>query len=191
MPIDVFLDQLYLTGVTVVADVRSSPNSRHSHFCMNYLKPTLKNAGIDYVFMGKELGGRPKDERLYIGGVADYEKMAEEEDFKAGMQRLVDGASRHTIALMCSEYNPLDCHRCLLVGRALNKRGIEVGHIMADATVVEHDTVEKKLLQLTRGAEDDFFAPPLERLNRAYRMRSLKVAYRQKSSARRDLQNQE
>lgn len=181
MPIEVFLDQLFLAGVTVVADVRSSPVSRFPHFCMNYLKPVLNNAGIDYLFMGEELGGRPKHEWLYKNGIADYEKMAEEPEFKRGLQRLVDGAKTQTIAMVCSEYNPLDCHRCLLVGRALREKGIEVGHILAEAKVVEHEAVEQKLLQLAASVESDLFVSTAEKLTRAYRLRSLKVAYRKRS----------
>ena len=56
---------------------------------------------------------------------------------------------------MCSEADPLDCHRCLLVGRALAEAGIEVGHILASGEIVTHAQAEDRLLQLEHLAEDD------------------------------------
>ena len=107
-----------------VADVRSSPYSRHSpHFSRDELRAELRSEGISYVFLGNELGGRPKDRRFYCEGVADYEKMAQTPEFKTGLDRVIEGARKYRIALMCSEHDPLDCHRCLLVGRALAQRG--------------------------------------------------------------------
>jgi len=70
----------------------------------------------------KELGGRPTEQSFYRDGVADYEKMAKATDFGKGLARIVEGAKKHRIAIMCSEQDPLDCHRCLLVARALAER---------------------------------------------------------------------
>ena len=59
---------------------------------------------------------------------------------------------------MCSERDPLDCHRCLLVTRALADRKLTVGHILFDGTIEPHATTERRLLELA--AEDsDLFAP--------------------------------
>src|SRR5436309_8207612 len=61
-----FLDRLRQAGISALADVRSSPFSRRlPHFNGPYLGPVLREAGIDYVFLGEELGGRPRDEDLY------------------------------------------------------------------------------------------------------------------------------
>lgn len=175
-----FLTMLKRAGVTAVADVRSSPFSRrYPHFSQKELRATLKGQGIKYAPLCKELGGRPSDSKLYCDGVADYEKMALEPDFLEGIDRVITGAKEHTIALMCSEHNPLDCHRCLLVGRALAERNVSIGHILNNGKMAEQHEIEEKLLSLSGGAADDMFATREERLDKAYRLRAKNVAYRE------------
>jgi uncharacterized protein (DUF488 family) len=167
-------------GVTAIADVRSSPFSRRMpHFSRDEFRATLKEHKIEYVFLGKELGGRPRASNLYCDGVADYEKMAQEPSFLKGIDRVISGAKKHAIALMCSEHNPLDCHRCLLVGRALAAKGTSIGHILANGRTAEQEEIEDKLLSLSGGATDDMFISRNERLAKAYRHRAMNVAYRE------------
>lgn len=173
-----FVALLQSTNVTAVADVRTSPYSRlYPHFNRDDLLEKLRSDGISYVFLGKELGGRPSERRFYCDGVADYEKMAQASEFSEGLDRVVKGAKRYRIALMCSERDPLDCHRCLLVGRALAQRGVRVSHILDDRRVVSHSEIEDKLLEISGRNTEDFFAPRSERLERAYRERARKVAF--------------
>jgi hypothetical protein len=129
------------------------------------------------VFLGKELGGRPSERRFYCEGVADYEKMAQARDFSRGLDRVIKGAKKYRIALMCSERDPLDCHRCLLVSRALAKRGVRVSHILEDGRVTSHTEIEESLLELSGRTNEGFFAPQSERLATAYRERARKVAF--------------
>lgn len=177
-PWEHFADMLRSANVTAIADVRSSPYSRYSpHFNRDELRAELRSEGISYVFLGKELGGRPSERKFYFEGVADYEKMAESPEFRKGLDRVVEGAKKHRIALMCSERNPLECHRCLLVGRALAKRGVRVSHILDDGHVVSHSEIEDKLLDLSGRSNDDLFASRGERLASAYREQARKVAF--------------
>jgi uncharacterized protein (DUF488 family) len=165
-------------GVTAVADVRTSPFSRYSpHFNRDTLRDELRLDGISYVFLGKELGGRPASERFYCKGVADYEKMAQAEDFRKGIERVIEGAKKYKIALLCSEQDPLDCHRCLLVGRALARRGVGVGHIHANGAVATQEQIEDRLLEFSGRSGDDLFAPREDRLAKAYQDRARKVAF--------------
>jgi uncharacterized protein (DUF488 family) len=173
-----FIALLRSSGVTAIADVRTSPYSRlHPHFNRDELRHELRLNGISYVFLGKELGGRPTEQSFYRDGVADYEKMAKATDFGKGLDRVVEGATKHRIAVMCSEHGPLDCHRCLLVARALTERGIRVSHILGRGEIVSHARIEDKLLELSGRSTDDFFAPRAERLAGAYRDRARKVAF--------------
>jgi uncharacterized protein (DUF488 family) len=177
LPYERFLSLLRGAGVTAVADVRSAPYSRQfPHFSRDELCERLRSDGISYVFLGKELGGRPSEEKFYSEGVADYEKMAQAPEFNKGQDRVIEGAKKHRIALMCSERDPLDCHRCLLVGRALARRGVRVGHILSDGSVVRHEQIEDRLLELA-GRTDDLFATRSELLAAAYRERARKVAF--------------
>jgi uncharacterized protein (DUF488 family) len=173
-----FASLLRGAAVTAVADVRSAPYSRRMpHFNRDELRLLLRDEGISYRYFGRELGGRPADAACYVNGVADYERMAQSPSFRSGLQSVIEATARHRIALMCSEHDPLDCHRCLLVGRALSETGVNVGHILNTGEVVAQGEIEKKLLAMSNRDNTDFFVPPAEQLAAAYRDRSLKVAY--------------
>jgi uncharacterized protein (DUF488 family) len=178
LPYERFLALLRKANVTAIADVRSSPRSRRfPHFSQDQLRDELRADGVSYVFLGKELGGRPEARTLYRDGVADYEKMANTPEFAAGLERVIKGAKTYRIALLCSERDPLDCHRCLLVGRALAKRGVRVGHILDDGKVVQHAQIEDRLLKLEGHNAADMFASRDSQLAAAYRERARKVAF--------------
>jgi len=188
-PLERFIALLQEAQVTALADVRSAPMSRFSpHFNKNALAASLAAQGIDYVFLGKELGGRPERPEMYTQGRADYEKMAASPEFREALARLTEAAGRHRVAVMCSEADPLDCHRCLLVGRALAAGGIDVGHIPASGAVVTHAQAEDRLLELENLTEAGLLLRSRdERLAEAYRSRCRKAAYaRPPSRARRD-----
>ncbi len=127
--------------------------------------------------MGDMLGGRPVNPALYCEGIANYEAMAQTEEFHAGLDRVVGDMRRHRVCLMCSEREPLDCHRCLLVAPALASRGIRIGHILGDGSVEPHAATEDRLLALTAEAPDLFGGRP-QRLADAYRRRARKIAAR-------------
>jgi len=184
-PLERFIALLQEAQVTALADVRSAPMSRFSpHFNRGALATSLAAQGIAHVFLGKELGGRPQQQSLFTAGVADYEKMAASPEFRVGLARLTEAAERHRVAVMCSEADPLDCHRCLLVGRALAGGGIDVGHILASGAVVTHAQAEDRLLDLENLAEAGLLLRSRdERLAEAYRSRCRRVAYARADSA--------
>lgn len=169
---------LLAAGATAVADVRTSPWSRHTpQFNRDSLAEKLKGAGVAYVYLGDALGGRPTGAHLFDNGVADYEAMAVEPAFEAGLQRVRKGAETHVVALMCAEQEPLDCHRCLLVSRRLREMGLAVSHVLPDGQVEPHAATERRLLVCEGLEHDDIFESPDERLARAYRQRARKAAY--------------
>lgn len=177
---EVFLSLLRLAGITAVADVRTAPFSRHSpQFNRDTLRQELKTDGIAYVFLGAELGGRPSGPSFYCDGVADYERMAETPKFAEGLDRVVSGSEKYRIALMCSEHDPLDCHRCLLVGRALKQRGFGVTHILSDGRRKSQSQIETELLSMAGDnlGQSSFLASTEDRLAAAYRGRARRVAF--------------
>lgn len=181
LPYERFLAVLQRASVTAVADVRTAPFSRHfPHFNRETLRDELRQDNVAYVFLGEELGGRPKAQRFFCNGVADYEKMARTKDFERGLERVIEGAKKYRIAMMCSEHDPLDCHRCLLVGRALHERGIVVRHILSSGEIIDHRQIEEKLMEMSGKSDVDLFEPPARRLAAAYRDRALKVAFSEK-----------
>jgi uncharacterized protein (DUF488 family) len=178
-PLERFLSLLAGAQVTAIADVRSSPASRFSpHFNKNALAASLAGQGIGYVFLGKELGGRPARLEMYTDGRADYEKMAASPEFRAGLAQLSETAERRRVAAMCSEADPLDCHRCLLVGRALAEAGHDVAHILASGDIASQVEIEDRLLKLEHLDGDDLLVRSrAERVAEAYRARNRKAAY--------------
>ncbi|MGP0089678.1 MAG: DUF488 family protein [Xanthobacteraceae bacterium] len=177
-PWERFVALLRGAGVTALADVRTAPYSRRfPQFDRDELRGRLDEAGIKYVFLGKELGGRPSNPRFFCDGVADYEKMAAAPEFQQGLERVIEGARKYQVALLCSEHDPLDCHRCLLVARALAGRGVDIGHILPGGETVSQARIEDRLLELAGRNVGDLFAPRDERLALAYRDRARKVAF--------------
>jgi len=170
-------------GAGTIADVRAVPLSRHfPWFSKNNLSARLASVGIGYVAMGDHLGGRPRDARLYRDGIADYEAMARNPDFRVGLDRVEDAAARSRVCLMCAERDPLDCHRFLLVARRLAERGLAVGHILHDGTIEAHAATEARLLASDGEGCDPFAAGQCERLAAAYRRRAQRLAYRQEAA---------
>jgi uncharacterized protein (DUF488 family) len=180
LPADRFITLLRDSNVSAVIDVRSVPFSRWCPwFSTKALATGLAAGGLAYLQLGDKLGGRPRDPQLYCDGIADYEAMARRPEFRAGLDRVIDETRRHRVCLLCSEREPLDCHRCLLVGRALAERGVTLGHIRADGTIEPHAVTEQRLLKLA-GGEADLFGDQATRLGDAYRQRARRVAARRK-----------
>jgi uncharacterized protein (DUF488 family) len=137
-PVDTLIELLRGQRIEVLADVRSAPYSRHNpQFRKEKLRASVEQAGLRYVWLGAELGGRPPEPRFYdVKGHARYDLVAETERFQAGLERLLTGAAAYRVAIMCSEEDPARCHRRLLVTRALVARGVEVRHLRGDGTVM-------------------------------------------------------
>jgi uncharacterized protein (DUF488 family) len=179
IPIERFVGMLRGVGANAIADVRSTPASRRfPWFSGKNLATRLQGDGITYSLFGDTLGGRPRDPALYRDGVADYEKMAQQPKFHAGLERLLAVATRRRVCLMCAEREPLDCHRCLLVSRALAERGCAVGHILHDGAIEPHEATERRLLADSGPGVDLFVTGQHEQLAAAYQRRCRAVAYR-------------
>ena len=144
------IEVLHQHEIAYLIDVRSAPYSRYKpEFSKAPLANELEQHGIRYVFMGDTLGGRPDDETCYVNGKIDYEKVKALEFYQHGIQRLHSAFSQQqSIALMCSEGKPEDCHRCKLIGATLITQNIPVIHIDEND---KHLTQEQIIERLTGG----------------------------------------
>ena len=177
-----FLRLLAAHGITAVADVRSIPMSRlHPQFNREELAEALKKVGIAYSFLGKELGGRPRDPSCYINGQVQYRRVALTSDFRTGIERVLTGAGKYRIALMCAEREPLDCHRGLLVSPALEKAGVSVVHVHADGSTERHRDAMDRLLARFGFTQDDLFRSREELVEEACARQQERVAYTEKA----------
>ena len=142
-PLDHFLVVLAAHAIDVVADVRSRPYSRYTpHFSRDPLREHVTNAGMRYLFLGKELGGLPADPTLYDEeGHVRYDAVSRTRDFAEGIGRLQQAMARYRVALLCSEDDPIHCHRRLLVGRVLREDGVDLLHIRGDGRIESEDIV--------------------------------------------------
>lgn len=133
----VFVELLKKHEIQVLVDTRSYPYSKHvPHFNREELCRTLNQVEIKYLYLGKELGGRPEEEEFYDDeGHVLYYRFAESAIFLGGIERLERGIRHYRVALMCSEENPSICHRHLLVGRVMAGRGALIQHIRGDGTI--------------------------------------------------------
>jgi uncharacterized protein (DUF488 family) len=134
---ETFAELLKGNKIQVLVDVRSAPYSRFApQFDREILHRSLTEAGVKYLFLGDELGGRPKNAAYYDAhGRALYSRMTSDPAFVAGIERLERGMAEFRVALMCGEEDPAHCHRRLLVARVLLERGHEVLHIRGDGHV--------------------------------------------------------
>jgi uncharacterized protein (DUF488 family) len=176
--IEAFIALLKKHDITALADVRSVPYSRfQSQFNKDTLERSLKAEGIKYVFLGKELGARSDDRSCYQNGRVRYPMLAKTALFRKGLERVLTGAQDFKIAIMCAEKEPLECHRTLLVSRALEDEGATVQHILADGGLESHRDAMHRLIDVVGLQREDMFRTPEEVLAEALAMQEEKVAY--------------
>lgn len=175
---ETFVGLLREHGVTAVADVRSTPFSRFTpHFNQRSLERGLVRWGIKYVFLGKELGARSTDIGCYLDGKVQYAMLAATEEFASGIERLSRGSNSEQIAIMCSEGEPLDCHRTILVSRVLVESGATVDHIHGNGSLESHTDAMTRLMGKFDLAEEDLLHTHDERLSEALRRQEERIAY--------------
>ena len=177
---ELFLELLLKHKVSAVADVRSAPYSRYCpQFNKEEFSRSLQEHGIKYVFLGRELGARADDPSCYVNGRVKYSRLAERSAFQKGIERLMTGARDHRIALMCAERDPLECHRTLLVARALDQEGIAVEHIHSDGHLERHGDAMERLLDVVGLPHEDLFRTKEELLAEAFARQEARIAYKE------------
>jgi uncharacterized protein (DUF488 family) len=147
-------------GIQVVVDTRSAPYSRFApQFDREALQKGLNAAGIRYLFLGRELGGRPANESYYdSSGHVLYGKVSSDPSFLAGIERLERGMAEFRVTLLCGEEDPAHCHRRLLIGRKLVERGHEVLHVRGDGRLETEAELAAKSRKPLTAAQAALFA---------------------------------
>ena len=174
---DEFLGLLQRHDVTAIADVRSNPFSRRApQFNRESLRSALRTHGIEYAFLGRELGARSNDPSCYVNGQVRYQRLAETDLFRQGMDRLLSGMQTQRIALMCAEKEPLDCHRALLLAHRLTDKGVHVDHILADGSAESHEDTMLRLLD-NLGMQPSLLQTTDELIAEALAIQEERVAY--------------
>ena len=179
-PPEMFINLLVLHGVDEIIDVRSAPYSRYTpHFNHEPLQTVLDDIGIAYAYLGGELGGRPADRSCYDpDGRVRYNRVADTEQFDDGIRSVIHAADERHVALLCTEKEPLECHRTLLVARALAERGVDVQHILADGALESHGDAMTRLVEAHKlPPEGDMFRTREDVIVEALERQARKFAY--------------
>ncbi len=178
------LDTLTKFNITHLVDVRSTPYSKQYPQCnADNLKVASKHYSIIYGHM-PELGAkassiqdvfskasdiffedifpipksnRPEDTELYdYEDIVDFQKFRKDDYFSDGIKRLETAYDNNcTLALICSEKRPIDCHRYFLVSKTIEQKfgeWLDVEHIIQNKSgkidTVSNKTLNKKLSEL-------------------------------------------
>jgi len=194
-PIENFIELLRLHKVDCLADVRSIPFSAHTpQFNKDILSLNCRNNSISYVHMGKQFGAQREEQVLYSrdekGYYVDFSKVAASAAFIEGIDRIMLGIQRgYSIALMCTEKDPIDCHRAILVARNFALRNVEIKHILFDGKLLTQAELDSRLVQRYKKNEDceiDLFGDKVSEnsdesyntIADAYRRRGIEIAFR-------------
>lgn len=151
-----FIDEIRSFGVNCIVDVRSMPYSKFTpQFNAEALGAVLKRNGIAYLPFGAEFGARRTDsfdyDNLLGAGFGEnqvvFELAAQTPAFQRGVERIKNGLAKgFVIALMCSEADPLECHRFSLVSRYFFDHGYEVEHILSRGVSASHFELQNQLI---------------------------------------------
>lgn len=145
-PLGHLLALLQRHAVATIADVRSQPYSRFApQYRKEALAGALQDAGIGYLFLGAQLGGKPPRGEAAPARL-DYATRSREPAFQEGIARLLAAVRQERVALLCRERDPLDCHRLHLICRYLAPERLAIGHILPDGALEPQDETERRLL---------------------------------------------
>lgn len=184
-----FLKLLKMHDINYVLDVRSTPYSRFTdQFNREVITKVLASNNIKYNYMGKYFGARQEDKNLYTPeGYLDFEKTRDSEQFKTGLENVIKGLNAgNNIALMCTEKDPFDCHRSIMVARGFALAGINVNHIHDDGHLESQAEIDERVLnnlEKKKGVDihqTSLFEAPKsidEWLIESYRLRNSEIGY--------------
>jgi uncharacterized protein (DUF488 family) len=167
-PIGHLLALLQRHAVETVADVRSRPYSRFApQFRKEALAGALRDAGIGYLFLGLQLGGKPPRGEVAAARL-DYATRIRAPAFQDGIAQLLAAVRRARVALLCRERDPLDCHRLHLICRYLAPQRLAIGHILPDGALEPQRATERRLLVRDVGRQPGLFDADPAALEQAY-----------------------
>jgi uncharacterized protein (DUF488 family) len=152
-PLDCFLALLAQHEIEALVDVRRFPGSRkHPHFSRDSLAAALLKSGVEYHWL-EALGGRRQKQQgespnlgLENRGFRNYADYMLTDEFREGVEKLLEMAGHKRTAIMCAEGLFWQCHR-RLVSDFLAANGVTVQHVMPGGELRPH--------KLTTGAVID------------------------------------
>jgi uncharacterized protein (DUF488 family) len=182
---ETFVRLLRLHNINAISDVRSTPYSRFTpQFNRDALTDLLAQNQIAYVFLGNYLGARPNDALCYRNGKIDFARLCRTDYFQEGLERVRKGVARFTVALMCTEKDPIQCHRTILVCRHLRGKNVVIKHILDDGELEDNRDSERRLMDCLRMAKTDLFKTYEDLVEEAYDRQGDRIAYQEDDEAK-------
>lgn len=191
--IEDFINTLKKYNINSVIDVRSNP---HSQFYVDYnkenLENTLKTNKIIYRNYKDEFGARQEDKSFYTNGCLNFKAFSQSKIFQSGLKKIINAMPLgYTFVLMCSEKEPIRCHRNIMVARVFFEQGYEVKNILSDGTYVTQDEIEKELVNIYYPNREQLslLSEPLtwnEMVENCYKLQNHKIGYRINDNERED-----
>lgn len=182
--LNAFIYTLLRYKVNCIVDVRSSPYSKYSpQFNKEKFECELSKHKISYKWLGDSLGGRPADLSTYDeNGIVDYNKLIKSNLFSKGLEMLEELSIPYNVGIMCSEHDPLSCHRFLAISKELARREYRVVHILDERRFVKQSVLEDKLIETHFGEyiQMDLFSDNKDVLEQSYVKQNRKCGYRRK-----------
>ncbi len=183
--IEDFVEKLKQHKINCVVDIRSSPQSKHNpQFNKISLQEEMKKHSIVYIYIGDLLGGRyDNPQLLYPDGKVNYKKVRELDSFKKGINRIINGIEKgYILTLMCSEKDPYNCHRFVLISYQFSKMSVTVKHILEDGEIIFNADLEKQLMleYKTKYQQEHLFNKSSiisDNIEDAYEERNREIAY--------------
>lgn len=111
-------------GIEVIFDIRRMPEAQEEHFRRDGLQALAAAQGIDYIYLGNELGA-PR--------AMSTSEWHSSDEFRRGISIVSGKVAKRACCLLCAERLPEHCHR-LQVADELKKSGVEVIHILDETS---------------------------------------------------------
>jgi uncharacterized protein (DUF488 family) len=196
-PIEYFAELLEKYSVNCLIDVRSvAASSYNPQYNKEPLSNFLQKRSIIYMHFSEQFGARHADpDLLNEEGKVDFEKVRRSYAFKSGVEKLwMDAEKGNVIALMCSEGEPLDCHRFSMISVALKNEGFDVRHILKDKSCRSNYELETLLLKKydKKLPKPDMFQPDItleDQLRAAYQLKNNEIGFSPYSRQRQEEEN--
>ena len=133
--IDTFIDLAENFGISLFIDVRGQPYSGFNpQYNRERFREALAEQGIDYLWLGDRLSGRPTEAKIYgVDGKVLWHEVSRWPPLHSGITEVLERAASERLALVCAEEDPMRCHRRFLLTPPLTERGARVLHIRGDS----------------------------------------------------------
>jgi uncharacterized protein (DUF488 family) len=148
-----FMQILNKYNVNYIVDVRSFPYSKYyPEYNKDVFEAQLIRKKISYKWLGHLLGGRPDESSAYDeDGTVDYVKLVKTKSFLKGLEQLEELILTNNVAVMCSEGDPIKCHRFLAISRELSKKEYIIAHIIKLDNYISQAKLQDNLVKLNFG----------------------------------------